>query len=213
VGGSLQLTPATTFLAGSEFWPTAIPSRFTASFDATISNGSGADGLALDLINPSDGATALGAGGGGLGFSGLHGVAVTEDTWRNQGDPTNNFVGLADGPGTTADSLHYAGTDTAVPGLRNATHHLVVVVTPSEVKVSVGGSPALDVTGLSLPANVLLGFSAVRPAERLTPTASPISSSAEHVWAGLVSAARASGRSARLAAVGVDDVGLGRARV
>jgi len=155
----LQLTPATTFLAGSAFWPTPIPSRFTASFDATISNGSGADGLALDLISPSDGATALGAGGGGLGFSGLHGVAVTEDTWRNQGDPSNNFVGLADGPGTTADSLHYAGTDTAVPGLHNATHHLVVVVTPTGVKVSVDGSPALDVTGLSLPANVLLGFS------------------------------------------------------
>ena len=73
-GSELVLTPATTgFAAGSAFWPQPIdPRSLTVEYDASITGGSGADGLALVLGDASKGAkpTSLGVSGGGLGFSG-----------------------------------------------------------------------------------------------------------------------------------------------
>jgi len=41
-GGALQLNPATKFVAGSAFWPAAVPSSsLTINYDALIGNGSG----------------------------------------------------------------------------------------------------------------------------------------------------------------------------
>ena len=39
--------------------------------------------------------TALGNNGGGEGFSGITGIAVSLDTWQNTTDPSSNFVGIA----------------------------------------------------------------------------------------------------------------------
>src|SRR5581483_1076395 len=96
----LQLTPATNWQAGSAFWPTSVPGAgITAAFDVFLgssSSGSGADGMTFVLADASvTKATALGVNGGGEGFSGIHGIAVSFDTWQNASDPSSNFVGIA----------------------------------------------------------------------------------------------------------------------
>src|SRR5262249_47029051 len=103
VDGSLVLTPATPSAVGSAFWPKAMPSvALDASFDLSIDGGNGADGLTLTLADASSTApTALGAAGGGLGFSGIQGIAIAFDTFQNGVNPSDNFVGIADGPGAT----------------------------------------------------------------------------------------------------------------
>lgn len=158
-GGGLQLTPAAAQQAGSGFWPTAVPSAsLSVAFDATIDSGNGADGMTLALLDPaSSSPTGLGAPGGGEGFSGLTGTAVSLDTYKNANDPSNNFVGVASGG--VADALTYVATAPAPGPLVNATHHVVLTVASGHLKVSVDGNALLDVVR-SLPANVLVGFTA-----------------------------------------------------
>ncbi len=83
---NLQLTPATNWLAGSAFYPTPVPGvGITAAFDAFIGSGSGADGLTFTLADASvTQPTALGVNGGGEGFSGITGIAVSLDTFRTR---------------------------------------------------------------------------------------------------------------------------------
>ncbi|MFB7452767.1 choice-of-anchor D domain-containing protein [Streptomyces sp. NPDC056194] len=158
-GTTLVLTPAQTYLKGSAVQATAVPSaRLRARFTTTLSGGTGADGLALMLLDASRATpTALGGGGGGLGFAGLPGVAVALDTYRNAGEPSSNFVGVATGgSGTT---LQYAATSTAVPALRTGSHVIDVNVTAAgRLVVLVDGTQVIDVA-LTLPKNVLVGFS------------------------------------------------------
>ena len=57
---------------------------------------SGADGMTFTLADASvTQPTALGVNGGGEGFSGITGIAVSLDTWQNTTDPSSNFVGIA----------------------------------------------------------------------------------------------------------------------
>jgi len=89
----LTLTPATAHQAGSAFWPQAIdPRNITVEYDATIGGGSGADGLGFVLADATRGAlpTSLGVEGGGLGFSGIPGIAVALDEYKGTGAPSNN---------------------------------------------------------------------------------------------------------------------------
>lgn len=54
--------------------------------------------MTFALLDPARSTTsAPGFKGGGLGYGGLNGVAVTLDTCRNSGDPSSNFVGVATG--------------------------------------------------------------------------------------------------------------------
>lgn len=161
-GRTLQLTDATTQdSAGSAFWPAALASSYLrVSFDATIGGGQGADGLTLALADPAAGATAqsLGAVGGGLGWSGIPGLAVALDTFRNGRDPSSNFVGLATGRDTAhPDSLVWAATSRRVPALRGATRHVDVVVSVGTVTVSIDGTQMLA-AAVALPPSVLIGF-------------------------------------------------------
>ncbi|MER6098512.1 choice-of-anchor D domain-containing protein [Streptomyces sp. NPDC001728] len=158
-GTSLLLTPAQPALTGSAVQATAVPSaRLRARFTATLSGGTGADGMALLLLDASRTTPrALGGGGGGLGFSGLPGVAVTLDTYRNPGDPSANFVAVA--TGGTGSALRYAATSTAVPALRTGSHVIDVDVTAAgRLLVLVDGTQVIDVA-VTLPRNVLVGFS------------------------------------------------------
>ncbi|MFF0473756.1 choice-of-anchor D domain-containing protein [Streptomyces sp. NPDC004284] len=159
-GTSLVLTPAQPYLKGSAIQATAVPSaRLRARFTATLSGGTGGDGLALLLLDATRATpTALGGGGGGLGFSGLAGAAVTLDTHRNTGDPASNFVGVATGgSGTT---LRYAATSSAVPALRTGSHVIDVSMTAAgRLVVLVDGTRIID-AAVTLPRNVLVGFSA-----------------------------------------------------
>ena len=144
---NLQLTPATNWQAGSAFYPTPVAGvGITASFDAFIGSGSGADGLTFTLADASvTQPTALGVNGGGEGFSGITGFAVSLDTWQNAVNPSNNFVGIANGsvPGA-ANELNYVATNTSIPPLRNTVHHFVVTTTSTGITVTMDGTQVLN---------------------------------------------------------------------
>ncbi|HYQ04506.1 MAG TPA: choice-of-anchor D domain-containing protein [Polyangiaceae bacterium] len=155
--------------AGSAFWTTSLPSSaLDVSFDTTIGNGSGADGMALVV---ADAATqtpsSLGAAGGGLGFLGIRGIALALDTYQNGTDPSGNFVGLTNGPvSTTNNDFNWLATSTNVPPLRDGiavTRHIRLYTanpgaTPSIVVVEVDGLEVIR-QSVTLPSSVYVGFS------------------------------------------------------
>jgi hypothetical protein len=161
-GTSLQLTAATTYAAGTAFWPQAVdPRALKIEYDATIGGGTGADGLALVFADPSRGATptSLGYRGGGLAFSGIPGLAVALDEYKNAVNPSNNFVGVTDGPTTQgADLLHWLGTATLLSPLQEATHHITVTTSATNIIVAVDGTQVLS-QAATLPASAYIGFS------------------------------------------------------
>ncbi|MGO9880317.1 MAG: IPT/TIG domain-containing protein [Acidimicrobiales bacterium] len=157
---NLQLTAATNNEAGSAFYPTAVPGvGISAAFDVFIGSGSGADGLTFTLANASETQpTALGVDGGGEGFSGITGIAVSFDTWQNIVNPSNNFIGIANGPVSGfADELNYVATNTSIPAIRNTVHHIVVTTTSTGITVMMDGTQVLTYA-TTLPPNVLVGF-------------------------------------------------------
>ncbi len=162
-GQNMVLTPNTPGAAGSSFWPGPLPSAYvSASFDANIDSGLGADGLTLTFADPSKGATpgSLGIDGGGLGFSGIPGIAVALDTFQTLANPSPNFIGVTDGPLTPgSDQLHWLATSSNIPNLRNATIHVVVKVANGLLTVSLNGVLALS-TAVTLPPQALVGFTA-----------------------------------------------------
>jgi hypothetical protein len=135
-------------------------SSLDVSFDAAIDSGTGADGLTLALGNPAAGAkpTSVGVSGGGLGWSGIPGIAVALDTFQNGADPSGNFVGVATGVSpTNNDNLVWKATATTVPLLRNTTRHIHVLVSGGQLSVSVDGTQVLT-TAVTLPPTTLIGF-------------------------------------------------------
>ncbi len=155
---NLQLTAATNYVAGSAFWPTPVPGvGITAAFDAFIGPGSGADGMTFTLADASvTKPTALGVNGGGEGFSGITGIAVSLDTWQNSSDPSNNFVGIAT-TNSPMQSLNYVATNSSIPSLRNTVHHFVVTTTSTGITVTMDGTQVLTYA-TTLPPSVLVGF-------------------------------------------------------
>jgi hypothetical protein len=154
-----SLFPA--YQAGSAFWPQAIdPRNMTVEFEDFIGGGTGADGLALVIADTTRGATAksIGGLGGGLGFSGIPGWAVALDTYKNSANPSNNFVGISDGPGSAASTLHWLATANLAAPLRNATHHVTVSTANGSLTVWIDGTQALSVA-VTLPSSAYLGFS------------------------------------------------------
>jgi hypothetical protein len=161
-GSSLQLTPAVGFSAGSAFWPQTVdPRALKIEYEATIGGGTGADGMALVFADPSKGATptSLGVAGGGLGFSGIPGLAVALDEYQNAVNPSNNFVGVTDGPtaGGT-DLLHWLGTATLLSPLQEATHRITVTTSATTIIVAVDGTQVLSQAAV-LPSSAYIGFS------------------------------------------------------
>ncbi|MFE9428498.1 choice-of-anchor D domain-containing protein [Kitasatospora sp. NPDC006697] len=159
-GADLVLTPAAVNQAGSAFDRTPITgARLHAHFTAQIGGGTGADGLALVLLDAGKaGPASLGFAGGGVGWGGLPGPAVVLDTYQNPGSPSNNFVGIA--TSGVRDHLTWAATSTAVPNLRQGTHTVDVTATSAgHLRVAVDGKLVLD-TPVALPPTLLVGFSA-----------------------------------------------------
>jgi len=159
-GTSLILTAATNSQAGSAIYSVPEPSNgLTATFTAKIGGGTGADGMTLSLLNAAKaGPTALGGGGGDLGYGGLSGVAITLNTHKNPGYPSANFIGLA--TGTSGGGLAFAATATNVPALRTGSHAIGVGVSGQTVTVSVDGKQVLAHTlpASTIPSSVLIGF-------------------------------------------------------
>ncbi|HWF31169.1 MAG TPA: choice-of-anchor D domain-containing protein, partial [Solirubrobacteraceae bacterium] len=160
ISGAIRTTAAVANSAGSAFFATPLESRhLIVDFDQTIGSGTGADGQTLTFADASKAAsTALGVRGGGLGFSGIPGLAVAFDTYKGTGAPSNNFVGITEGPTSTSvpDVLHWLATATPSASLR-ATHHIKVEVLNGAISVFIDGAKTLSATE-ALPAKVLLGF-------------------------------------------------------
>jgi hypothetical protein len=168
-GADVVLTDAALRQAGTAFWPTAVPSaNLTVDFDAVMGNGpNGGDGMAFGLGNPAAGATAtsLGAYGGGLGWSGIAGLAVALDTYDNgAADPSANFAGVS--TSRNSAGLLYDQTTTSVPAFSGATRHVRVRLLSGQLTVTVAGVQVLQ-RAVTLPSQVLIGFAAgtggVRP--------------------------------------------------
>lgn len=156
-GRQLDLTTAAKSQAGSAVYYQPVPSNgLHATFSTAIGGGNGADGMTFALLDASKASTgALGNGAGRLGFGGLPGVAIALDTYKDPGDPSGNFIGIA--TGTTSTGLHYAATSTNVPNLRQGAHTIGVAVSGGTVTVSVDGKQRLTAS-VQLPPSVLPAF-------------------------------------------------------
>jgi Abnormal spindle-like microcephaly-assoc'd, ASPM-SPD-2-Hydin/PQQ-like domain/Bacterial lectin len=154
-GTTLRLTPDNADTTGSAVYYQPLPSnglkvRFTARL-------TGADGLTLALLRPATSSvSAIGSGGGSLGFGGLSGVAVVLGTHRDTGDPYANFAGIA--TGTTGGHLKFAAT-ARVPNLRGGTRTIGVTVSRGTISVTIDGTRYLSAR-IQLPAAVLPAFTA-----------------------------------------------------
>ena len=158
----LQLTNASSagYEAGLAYYPTAVSGvGVTATFDALLENGTGADGLTFALLNAASGPPVLGVDGGGLGFSGNTGIAVALDTYKNPQNPSANFVGVATGAGPQPDTLTWGATSTNVPKLHDSSSPIQVVATTTAagVTVSVNGVQVLSWIG-TVPKSAYLAF-------------------------------------------------------
>ena len=155
---NLQLTPTANWVVGSAFYPTPVTGAgITASFDVFLGSGSGADGLTFTLAEASvTKPTALGVTGGGEGFSGITGIAVSFDTWKNTSDPSSNFVGIAT-TNSPQQSLNYVTTNSSIRTLRNAVHHVVVTTDATGIRLTMDGTQVLTYA-TKLPSEVLVGF-------------------------------------------------------
>ncbi|UUY05629.1 PKD domain-containing protein [Svornostia abyssi] len=162
-GGGLQLTPASADVKGSGFWPETVKTDgLVVEFDATVDGGTGADGMALVLGDPSRGATpsSLGGGGGSLGFGGIPGWGVALASYPNGTQATGNFVGLSDGALTGAwQTLSWLQTSSLLTPLQNTTRRVRLAIAAGVVTVSLDGAPVIS-RAVALPERVLLGFSA-----------------------------------------------------
>ena len=80
------------------------------------------------------------------------------DTYQNAVNPSDNFVGIANGPVPGAgNELNYVATNTNIPSLRNTVHHFVVTTTSTGITVTMDGTQVLSYT-TTLPPYVLVGF-------------------------------------------------------
>ncbi len=158
---NLVLTTATANQAGSAFWPTKVdPRNLAYEFTISIGGGSGADGLAFVIADATkSAATALGEQGGGLGFAGTSGFAVAFDTYKNSANPSSNFIGISDGAGTTAGTLHWLTTfNPLASSLRTGTHKVKVETVEGGIAVWLDGTK-LGSVAATLPASAYVGFS------------------------------------------------------
>ena len=143
------------------FYNKALPSAgLSATFTTQIGQGTGGDGLTFALLDATQATpSALGAPGGGLGFSGLPGVAVSLQTdWNAQSNSTN-FTGIVIGAGSGADNVTYTATAAVPTPLRTGTHTVTVTASGGNLVVTVDGTQLLD-TAVTLPPQVLVGFTA-----------------------------------------------------
>jgi len=165
--GSLQMTDGVVASVGSAFFKTPInPGSVTISFDVTMTGSGGgnhADGVTVDLIDATtQPPTALGRGGGGLGFTGLSGIGVSLDDYYNyECDPSSNFVAVVDGTSCGNGVVAHLATSTSIPQLWGNTTHATVTFTrgsTSNVKLWVNGTLTLDINVSNIPASAYLGF-------------------------------------------------------
>jgi hypothetical protein len=158
--GAVRLTAAAQGQRGSTFTNAVYPSSgLRLRYLATITSGSGADGMAAVLVPSTVAASALGAAGGGVGWAGLGGLAVVSDTFANAGDPGRDFIGVATGTRGATDRLAYAATTPVRGHLTAGTHVIDIAYVGGRLYVWVDGLPMLA-PRVALPNLVRVGFTA-----------------------------------------------------
>jgi parallel beta-helix repeat protein len=150
--------------AGTAFWETAVDltTPLAIAFDATLTGGGavGADGMTLvfaDALHGGDPHVA-GESASAMGYGGIPGIAVGLDTYRNIGEPSGNFVGIANAIKENG-APNYLSTTTAVPDLRAAVHHFEVDTSRNHLDIAVDGHVVLS-RAVTLPERAFVGFTA-----------------------------------------------------
>lgn len=165
VAPALRLTPNVNNQAGSAYLTDPIAIGPNTSFSTRLvfrvhGTADGADGMAF--VVQGVGETALGATGGGLGYSGLgNSVAIEIDNYQGGGDPNGNHVGIVTG----GDVAVHAQTYTPGFDLENGSSHTLWAEydgTTDTLRVYLAqgivttrpATPVMTATGLDLPARV-----------------------------------------------------------
>jgi hypothetical protein len=158
-GSGTDLTQAVKSQNGSVVYPTPVLTNgLQAQFNVQIGGGTGADGMTFSLLDPArTTSSALGGGGSGLGYSGLPGIAVTLNTYKDTGYPTNNFIGIS--ASATKGLLKFQATVQGIGQLRSGTHTVGVDVSGRVLTVWLDGQQVLAIAE-NLPAASLLAFTA-----------------------------------------------------
>jgi hypothetical protein len=147
VTGGFELTPATANAAGVAFWPGWInPNEATIEFDATMTGGTGGNGLTMAF---APGPPSLGGLGSLLGFAkylstpGYAVALVTDQAWKT--DPSANFVGLTSGVRSdNSNALNWLQTADPGVALKGAPVHVKVVTKGGTITVSINGVQKLQ---------------------------------------------------------------------
>jgi hypothetical protein len=159
-GSQTVLTPAAQYKAGTALYATPVGTDgLTASFNLSMSGGTGADGATFVLLDPAAAySTSVGAIGSGLGFGGLPGVAVTFVTYPEGGIASHNFVGIA--TSTAGGKPVFLSSTTKVPDLRAQDRDVVVSISGNKVSVAIDGTDVLSTAVAALKPTATVGFSA-----------------------------------------------------
>jgi Abnormal spindle-like microcephaly-assoc'd, ASPM-SPD-2-Hydin/PQQ-like domain len=159
-GSRVVLTPAQAGLAGTALYSDPVATdQLSASFTLSMNGGTGADGAAFVLLDPAQAtATSVGKTGGGLGFAGLAGVAVSFLTYPQAGINSKNYVGIE--TSTAGGAASFVASTTNVPDLRSGTHAARVTVSGKTVSLTVDGRQVLSAQVPSLQLTAIVGFSA-----------------------------------------------------
>ncbi len=160
VNGAVQLTQPTQWQLGTAKAPHEVPTDgLSVAFQANLGGGTGGgDGVTLTLASPTS-PTFVGGSGGGLGYVGITGTAVVLRTFQGTGEPSNNFVGIADGPNATNPTYaNYLQTNTAIPPLRNTPDNVVVSIAGTQLTVTLNGTQVLQYSDPNLPPRAYLEF-------------------------------------------------------
>jgi hypothetical protein len=157
-GPEVVLTPAQQQLAGSAIYGSPVRTDgLTASFSLNSYGGTGADGISFVLLDPHTPPTSVGPPGGGLGYGGLAGVAVSFLTYPELGVSASNWVAIT--TSTTGGTPHVVAKNLNIPQIRGG-RSVVVHITGTMITVQIDGVTALSTNVSSLPATALPGFTA-----------------------------------------------------
>ncbi|MCH5673590.1 Ig-like domain-containing protein [Streptomyces gilvus] len=158
-GGGVQLTPATSYKAGSAVYTKPLRTDgLRATFTAKFGPGTGGKGMALTFLDPAqNSASALGGFGDSLGIAGRPGTVIALGTSYNTTLKAQNFVGVGR---SSADSstIAYQSVVPLTTSLRQGTHQVDVQVATGHVYVWIDGTQVVDATPALTP-TALLAFS------------------------------------------------------
>ncbi|TAK36244.1 MAG: T9SS type B sorting domain-containing protein [Saprospiraceae bacterium] len=147
-GGCYQLTPDQPGQAGSIFSSAPIdlnvPFFFSMRFNFGCKDGNGADGIVFALAQTN---TALGAGGGGLGYLGITpSIAIEWDDYQNGGysDPASDHMAIMQNGSLDHGSANNLAGPITLPNIEDCNDHCMTMSwTPSSQTLSstIDGTP------------------------------------------------------------------------